>query len=323
MKIAAVVLNHHSRHWPAVGLTIESLLAGTHPPDHVVIVDNHSGDGPAGAIAAGFPDLELIESPANRGYTGGMNLGIERALQLDAAMVLLVTHDCRLGPTALDQMAARLSEAAQVGVVGPLLGLASDPQRVFSAGGTLDSATWEIRLINDPPLLGAWEGRGPHRCQWLEGCCLLLRSEALRQVGSFDDRFFIYFEDVDHHLRLRSHGWDVECVPAATAWKDPGVIPLGMWVRNQLFFLARHAPARVLMKELLHQVRSAAGDARQGDFERLKARLQGLGYFAAGRGGPIWSTVGFKAAPNIGLTHSDPHPPASPDSTHVESPGST
>lgn len=276
----------HYRHWPATAPVVAALLGGERRPDRVVVVDNHSGDGSAAAIAAAFPDVEVIESPVNSGYAGGMNLGARRVLDDGAEAVLLLTHDCVLAPDALAVLEARLAEASELGVVGPLTALSSQPDAVFAAACRLDPATWETALGAVPAAVGDWAGRPPMACEWLTGSCLLVRAAAIADVGFMDERYFLYFEEVDYQLRVRRRGWGVECVPAALAWQEPGFIPLELWVRNRLRFLARHAPAEVLAREAGVQARSALRELRHGELDRLGARVRGVGRFLLRRWGP-------------------------------------
>jgi len=284
MRIGAVVL--HYRHWPGIQPVIERLLGGSRPPDLTVVVDNHSADASPAAIRGSFPGVELVEAPTNLGYAGGMNLGIGRVIEAGMDGVLLVTHDCVLARSALARMEARLGRAPGVGVVGPLTALASRPEEVFAAGCSLDPHTWETKLGADPGTVEGWAGRPPMACDWLTGSCLLFRTSAIEQVGPMDERFFLYFEEVDYQLRLREAGWGVECVPSALAWQEPGFIPLELWVRNRLLLLALHAPGRVLARETRTQLRASAVELRRGEIDRLTARLRGAARFALRSWGP-------------------------------------
>lgn len=276
----------HYRHWPAAAPVVAALLDGERRPDLLVVVDNHSGDGSAAAIASAFPDVDVVESSRNAGYAGGMNLGMRRVLDDGADAVLLLTHDCVLAPDALDLLEARLAEAPHVGVVGPLTALSSRPDTVFAAGCHLDPASWETSLGAVPAAVGDWAGRPPMPCEWLTGSCLLVRAAAVDDAGLMDERYFLYFEEVDYQLHLRRRGWGIECVPAALAWQEPGFIPLELWVRNRLRFLARHAPARVVAREAGVQARSALRELRRGEFDRLGARARGVSRFLLRRWGP-------------------------------------
>ena len=202
-------------------------------------------------------------------------------------MVLFLTADCLLDAAALGHLEGRLQVAPSVGAVGPLLGRASAPEEVFSAGGFVDRRRWDPGHLRDPRLVGEWAGVGPRSCEWLDGACVLVRVGALRQAGPLDERYFHYFDDVDHHLRLRSLGWGVECVPEAVAWQEPGGYLPELWVRNRLRFLARHAPRSVFFGEIARQANCACRDVTKGDLARARSRARGAARFVMRRWGPV------------------------------------
>jgi GT2 family glycosyltransferase len=212
-------------------------------------------------IRRSFPDVEVIESQVNLGYGGGMNAGIARLLDRQVDAILLLTHECRLDRDALRTLAERLEETATLGAVGPLLGFIAEPERVFSAGGRIEPRTWRPRHLNQPALVAEWAGRPPHPVEWLDGAAILLRSSAVRQAGTIDEEYFLYFEEAEYLLRIQALGWGVECVPAAIAWQQPGTRPTYLWVRNRLRFLARTAPKRHVVRETIRLAASVVRNA--------------------------------------------------------------
>jgi GT2 family glycosyltransferase len=236
MRVGAVVL--HYRLWPQVRSTLQGLLSQTRPPDDLIVVDNRSADGSLRELRAAFPRIEVVETDDNVGYAGGMNVGTRMLMRRGVEAVLLLTHECRLAPNALEEMVDRLEREPGLGAVGPLLGYRSRPEMVFSAGGIIDRR-WRPKLVREPALMTTWAAAAPHAAEWLHGSCLLLRASAMRQAGEMDERYFLYFEETEYLLTLGRLGWRVECVPAALAWQEPGTQPTYLWVRNRLRFQAR------------------------------------------------------------------------------------
>lgn len=291
MIVGSVVL--HYRFWPGVVPTLESLLGQTRPPDLVVVVDNGSGDGSASEVRRAFPQVEVVESGQNRGYGAGMNLGIARLLAAGAGAILLLTHECRLGPEALAELVGRLEEDPALGVVGPLLGELKRPEAVFSAGGQIEPRTWRTSHLREPERMDDWSETPPRRVEWLDGAALLIRSDALRAGGRLDEDYFMYFEETEYQLKLRGLGWSIECVPAARAWQQSGgKQPPYLWTRNRLRFIARTGPRRLLFREVVRLTRSLA--PRRGgavsDAQRAvtRARRRALVHFLTGRD-EVWS----------------------------------
>ena len=287
MRVGAVVL--HYRLWPQVRFTLQGLASQTRRPDDLVVVDNRSGDGSVGELRTAFPEIEIVETAANLGYAGGMNVGTRLLMQRGIEAVLLLTHECRLAPDALEEMAGRLERAPDLGAVGPLIGYRTKPDTVFSAGGVMDRR-WRPQLVREPARMTTWAAAPPHAAEWLHGSCLLLRGSAIRQAGEMDERYFLYFEETEYLLTLGRLGWRVECVPAAVAWQDPGIQPTYLWVRNRLRFQARTGRPRHVVREA---ARLAASIARDTVFPnpratpvQLRDRRRALFDFLARRWGP-------------------------------------
>lgn len=249
MKVGVVVLHH--KYWPGIRSTLVALLGQTKRPDHVIVVDNGSNDGSVIQLRSAFSRVEVIEAETNLGYGAGMNLGMAHLLELGMDAILLLTHECRLAPDALEVLVRRLEEEPRVGAVGPLLALRSKPSFVFSAGGEIDRRIWRPHHFREPRLVAEWSGRPPRAADWLDGAALLLRSEAIRERGMLDEDYFLYFEETEYLLKLRNLGWLVECVPAALAWQQPGNKPTYLWLRNRLRFLGRTAPKRHVLRETI------------------------------------------------------------------------
>jgi GT2 family glycosyltransferase len=287
VKIAAGVL--HYRSWPGVRDTLDALLAQTLDPDELVLIDHASNDGSAEKIRDAYPDLEVIEVSENRGPAVGMNLVMRTLLTRGVDGILVLPDDCRLAPDALEHLTARLREDPTLGAVGPLIGQQNEPDRLFYAGGYLDSRTWGFRLRQLPAALSDWEGKPPHAVHWLE--LFLARAAAVRETGPMHEGFYYWGDDCDYTLRMRSLGWRLECVPAAVAWQDLGYPSSEYLVtRNTLGFLARNAPRKYLVRELMrvayYLIRSIVRPQHPSQRSEVWPRTRGLVDFCLGRWGP-------------------------------------
>ncbi len=288
MKIGAIVL--HYRFWPEVRSTLDALLAQTRPPDRLVVVDNQSSDGSVPRLREAFPEIDVVEAQGNLGYGAGMNLGMKQLLDCGMDAILLLTHECRLAPDALEALVGRLEEQPTVAAVGPLLAYRSEPSVVFSAGGEIDRTMWRPRHFHIPRLVAGWVGSPPRDAEWLDGAAVLLRSDAVRGAGMLDEDYFLYFEETEYLLKLRRLGWSVECVPAALAWQEPGTRPTYLWIRNRLRFLARTAPKRHVLREAgrlgASVVRNSLIANRSLTRTQIQDRKRALLHFLIRRWGP-------------------------------------
>lgn len=194
---------------------LESLVAAGVPPEDILVVHNPSTlDEAAPRVPKGS---EVARASHNRGYAGGMNLGIEHQLRREPELLLLLTHDARLRQGAL----VRLLEAARgeprYGVLAPALALAGT-DRPFSFGGITRGNGTVTHLRERPATTTA----GVAECDWVDGGTMLIRADALNAAGRFDERFWGYCEEADLCLRIQRAGRPIGVVVDALADQSPG-----------------------------------------------------------------------------------------------------
>jgi GT2 family glycosyltransferase len=205
------------------GPLLASLIAAGLPARDIVVVHNPARPGePAPPVAAG---CALIQAERNLGYAAGMNRGIAWLREHGARRLLLLTHDARLRPGALDALLAAAEGEPSYGVLAPAL-VMTGTDEPFSYGGTTDANGFTAHR-KEPPTDVA-DGIAP--CDWADGGALLLSAEAVERAGVFDERFWSYCEESDLALRVRRSGLRVGVVVGAIADQDPGGAKrLGAW----------------------------------------------------------------------------------------------
>jgi GT2 family glycosyltransferase len=184
---------------------LESLASADLRGASILVVDNGSRDGSVEAIRARFPALEVLALPENRGYAGGNNAGIRLALERGAEGVLLLNNDTRVAPDFLLPLVSALEDSPWAAAVSSAILRLDRPEM-------LDVAYSEVRFDRRHVVrivgVNAMMGHGFDRRQEVQvaiGCSLLIRADALRTVGLFDEEFFAYHEEVD--WCLRAHRW--------------------------------------------------------------------------------------------------------------------
>lgn len=232
----------------------------------IVVVDNGSRDGTASWLRDARPRVRRIAFEENRGFPAAVNAGTERALSEGARSVLLVNDDARFQPGAVAALADALRAEPRAGAATARLLLADAPDRLNGAGGQLDPR--RVRA----GLRGAGE---PDRGQYDDaplvdypsGAAALLRRAAIEEVGPWDERYFLYWEDVDWGLRASVLGWRTVYVPEArvlhAGWTGTRADPARRRyynLRGRLLFARGHGDARArahvagdLCVELGHQ----------------------------------------------------------------------
>lgn len=208
-SVAVVIVNYRSADQTIACVRSLESLTGARP--RVIVVDNHSGDGSAEILERTLPNVEVIASRENGGYTAGNNLGIESALAQGAEFVLVLNPDTVvINPDFLRQLTQFLTDHPRVGAVGPRVYLRAR-NRVQN---TVLVFPWLHRRFagvlsrlfptRRRPIRS---GAVPRPAEVLNGVCVLFRSQALRDIGLFDERTFAYIEDVDWAYRADQLGW--------------------------------------------------------------------------------------------------------------------
>lgn len=208
------------------GPDVYDLSSGSRPPStEVIVVDNASADGTADMVAAEFPAVRLIANSENRGFTAANNQGLAVAR---GRHVLFLNPDTVVLGDALPRMVSYMDAHPSVGALGPQLrygdgSLQSSRRRFPSLMMALLESTplawhwpnnpWARRYrMDDVPLPTAGQAQ---EVDWLVGAALLVRREALAQVGGFDEGYFMYSEELDLCRRLRAAGWQIVYLPEA------------------------------------------------------------------------------------------------------------
>ncbi len=182
----------------------------------VTVTDNASGDGSADMVAERFPWARLVRNAENVGFGRAHN----RALRgCEARHLLVLNADAAVEPGALGRMVSYLDEHPDVAAVGPRLrypdGRTQPSRRRFPTPATffLESTQLQRFFPESAPLRRYYVAdRSDAETQdvdWLVGACLCVRGSAAAQVGLFDERFFLYSEEMDWCRRLRAAGWRV------------------------------------------------------------------------------------------------------------------
>lgn len=219
--LSIVIVNFNTRE--LLKACLRSVEASrTARPWELFVVDNASADGSADMVAAEFPWATLIRSESNRGYAYANNLGLRRAA---GSYLLLLNPDTVLPPDALQQMVEYMDAHPEAGIAGP---------KLVRQDGSLDLACRRsfpspevsfYRMLGLSKLFPRSSRFGRYNLTYLDpdrpaevdsvvGAFMIVRSEAVSQVGMLDESFFMYGEDLDWAFRIKSRGWKVLYNPA-------------------------------------------------------------------------------------------------------------
>jgi hypothetical protein len=276
---------------------IEALRAQPLAEKFIVVVDNRSEAEERETLVARYghdPSIEFCLNDANRGYTGGMNAGLERARARNADVVVLVTQDVVFGDGALAALVGAAKSAPDVGIVGPLVVDSADPSVVLSAGERVF-----VPLLCVPRGWMRYRRRrqGAYPVESVLGCALSITRACMESVAGFDERFFAYYEEVDLCLRARRSGFRVLCEPKAVVHHDGsrgfgrGFTPVSAELKTRNLLLLMRRWARPLDYVVLIPtfvallVASTAAYLARGHIDIVGAMLRGLIAGLRGEGG--------------------------------------
>jgi GT2 family glycosyltransferase len=206
-QVFAIVLNWNG--WQDTIACLASLRKQTYSSLTVLVVDNDSSDASVLEITKAFPEIEIIQSGANRGFGGGCNVGMRRALIEQADYVWLINSDATADPSALSALVGVARSCSDVGAVGSVLYEAGTIDRIqLWGGGRVGLWTGQCRnSLNPAPL------------DFISGASALLRVAALEKIGLFDETsYFMYWEDTDLCFRLRIAGWKLAVAEDSHIW---------------------------------------------------------------------------------------------------------
>jgi hypothetical protein len=232
-----------------------------------LVIDNGSDDGSEAAIRAAFPNVPLIQTGANLGYAGGNNVGLRLALETQARYVMLLNNDTVLKEDLFGPLLEVASAAADSVVVGPKTYSLEATENVQFTGEIWLSDQLRFRPVREEDVEFAF-GRSLIPTSFIQGSALLVPMSVLREVGLFDERFFLTYEEVDWCFRAKEKGYRCWIVPESRVWhaSSPSfggrLSPLYDYftTRNKLLWLEKHvgrvAALRRFGKPLYWELRS-------------------------------------------------------------------
>jgi N-acetylglucosaminyl-diphospho-decaprenol L-rhamnosyltransferase len=223
VKLSVIIVNHNGKDF--LGQCLTSLYAsGSDLNFETIVVDNHSGDGSSIMVRRDFPQVCVIENGENLGFARANNIGMAMA---EGEYILLLNSDTKVIGDALTQLILFLDKHPEAAVVtGRLVFPDFRDQGVARTFPTPLNALFGRRSIltkifpnnrySQRYLVSLTHTSDePFEVDWVSGACLMVRREVIQEIGSLDERFWMYWEDADICFRIKQRGWKVYCVPMA------------------------------------------------------------------------------------------------------------
>ena len=188
----------------------------------IVVVDNGSVDSSAADLKQEHPAIILIQAGSNLGFAGGNNLGMQYAMEHSYKYVMLLNNDTFVEPDFIDVLVAYMDENPETGVIQPKIYCNNNRSLIWNGGSyfnkLLGLAYTKGYLSKDKP--------GNSRIKevdWVTGCGFFTRTEILRKTGVLEEKFFIYYEDVDLSFRIKNAGYRLIYHPESVIYHIAGM----------------------------------------------------------------------------------------------------
>jgi len=215
LALSVVIVSYNSS--AVLGECLSSILeTGSNTHFEIIVVDNRSTDGTPDYIREHHPGVRLVENQRNLGYSRAVNRGI---MESEAEYVLVLNPDVVVLPGSLDALVAFLENHDDAGIAASKLlnadgSLQHSCRRFYTLWTLLLRRTFLGKIFRNSDairryLMLDFDHASSRPVDWVIGACMLVRKRALADVGLMDERFFLYFEDVDWCYRMWRGGWKV------------------------------------------------------------------------------------------------------------------
>lgn len=296
-KISIIILNWNRLQETLVCLeSVKSLNIKGYELE-TVIVDNGSEDGSLLKFKK-LKNIKIISNRSNLGFAGGNNRGIEYALNRGADYVAIVNNDVTLEKNSLNELVKIAQKYPKLGAISPKIyfekGFEFHKSRykdsekgnvIWYAGGVLDwnNIYGSARGVDE---VDVEQFNKTEETDFATGACMFLSKEALKKVGFFDSRYFMYYEDTDLSNRLKKHGFNVIYNPKAIVWhkvaQSSGIgseLSDYFTTRNRMLFGLRYASMRTKIALIRESVKLLLNGRK---WQKIGIRDYYLGRFGKG-----------------------------------------
>jgi len=262
IKVAIVILHFTNKKQTLSCLLSINKLEAEGLKTEVVVVNNNPKEN-LHDLETRFNKFSFLETGKNLGYAAGNNFGIKKALEEKPDFVFVINNDTVLDEKILLNLIEFVKTDKKIGILGPKI--------YFAPGYEFHKERYQVKdqgkviwytggLIDWPNIVSSHRGVDeidhgqydtPMETDFISGCAMLVKKEVWEKIGFFDERFFLYWEDVDFCQRAKIAGFKIVFVPQAKLWHaNAGSSEVGgdlhdyYMTRNRLLFGMKFASFR-------------------------------------------------------------------------------
>lgn len=244
------------------GELIESLQEQVFLPYEIIVVDNASKVNEAELLQQKYPNIITIRSEKNLGFSGGNNLGINKA---KGKYIFLLNNDTFIEEDTFHYLIKKLESSPKIGAVSPKIKFAFAPRNIQFAGYMPLS---RITLRND--LIGFGEADNgqfdtPIRTPYCHGAAMMVKKEVIEKVGYMPEIYFLYYEELDWSTQIEKSGYELWYEPGCTVYHkesqstgQQSYLRTFYLTRNRLLYAWRNRYGITRWVSILYQLAVAA-----------------------------------------------------------------
>lgn len=289
MKISIIVLNYNG-----LADTLECLESlkivekSTHELN-ITVVDNHSSDN-SKKVLNKIKEINFLESEENLGFSGGNNLGIKDSLKKGSELIILLNNDTTVSKNFLMPL---VRVASKADIISPKIYFAKGYEFhknkyqekdlgniIWFAGGKIDWANILGSHVGVDKVDRGQFAKG-RQIDFATGACMAVKAEVFKKIGFFDEKFFLYLEDMDFCVRAKRAGFKIVFEPKSVIWHKNAASSGGSGsniqdyfiTRNRLLFAIRYASLKTkiaLIRQITSQVKETTKRKALFDFLTVK-----------------------------------------------------
>jgi GT2 family glycosyltransferase len=212
---------------------LQSVTSSNYPNLKIVVVDNASEDNSVVKVKKQYPNVEIIKLDKNMGAAFASNRGFEIALKNQADFILRLDSDIIIESQLITKLVKSFEDLPEAGIMFPKILRYDSPDTIWFTGAKSHPFLLVSRVNNYNV-----KDRDDHeitQVDFVPSAAILIKAEALKKVGGFDEIYFVYSEDFDLCLRFKKNGYKTYYIPTAMAWHKIGSDKLSKWGVEQFY----------------------------------------------------------------------------------------
>lgn len=243
--VSFITLNYNQT--PVTCAFLDSTRNLTYKNFEIIVVDNASKEDPTAYINEHYPEVKLIRSDENLGFTGGNNLGMKYA---KGDYFFVINNDTEVTPGMLEPLLETFEKDSEIGVVCPKIRFYDQPELIQYAGYTeINPLTGRNQAIGMFEVDKGQYDKGSYT-EYAHGAAMLVKRNVALETKGFADMFFIYYEELDWSARIKRAGYTIYYQPDSLIYHKESVTmgresPLKAYYhnRNRILFMRRNTKA--------------------------------------------------------------------------------